>query len=71
MQWNLNSKPYSIGNSISAYGTIDLSSGGVQSSYSVDGAPASTVTSRATPDDTYDQLFWQSPTLPMGNQYVF
>ncbi|KIM38528.1 hypothetical protein M413DRAFT_447758 [Hebeloma cylindrosporum] len=55
------------GTSISVYGTVDATSGGVVTSYSLDGAPAAQVTSRAGSGDTYDQLFWSSPTLSMGD----
>ena len=58
------------GTSISVYGTVDLTSGGVVTSYSFDGAPAAQVTSRAGSGDTYNQLFWASPTLAVGDQYV-
>jgi len=52
------------------YGTIDITSGGVQTNYSVDGAPPVTVTSQAGPGDTFNQQFWMSPILSVGNQYA-
>ncbi|KDR79447.1 hypothetical protein GALMADRAFT_1363854 [Galerina marginata CBS 339.88] len=51
---------------ISVYGTIDATSGGVVTSYSVDGALASQVTSSRATGDTYKQLFWQSTALTTG-----
>jgi len=60
------------GTSISVYGTVDSTSGGVISSYALDGAAAAEATSRASREDTYNQLFWASPTLQSaGDQYVF
>ena len=61
------------GTSISVYGTVDSTSGGVVTSYAVDGSSAysAQVTSTAGSGDTYKQLFWASPTLGSGNQYVF
>jgi len=56
------------GTSISVYGTVDSTSGGVVTSYALDGAPAAQVTSRAGSGDTYNQLFWASPTFAGGNQ---
>ena len=42
------------------------------SSYALDGAPAAEATSSATPGDTFNQLFWASPTfVTAGDQYVF
>ncbi|KDR79448.1 hypothetical protein GALMADRAFT_277838 [Galerina marginata CBS 339.88] len=51
------------GTSVSVHGTIDSLSRGVVTSYSVDGAQAAQVTSTAGSGDTYNVLFWQSPTL--------
>jgi len=60
------------GTLISVYGTVDSTSGGVVSSYALDGAAAAEATSRAGPGDTPHQLFWSSPTLvSAGDQYVF
>jgi len=57
---------------ISVYGTVDSTSGGVISSYALDGAAAAEATSRAGPGDTYNQLFWTSPGLvSAGDQYAF
>ena len=58
------------GNSISVYGTIDITSGGVVLNYSVDGASPAQVTSQAGSIDTFNQQFWDSPTLFEGDQYV-
>ena len=57
-----------LGDSIAVYGTIDDSSAGVQSSYSVDGASATTATARAGDGDTWRQLFWKSSSLPLSQQ---
>ncbi|KAF8800069.1 hypothetical protein BYT27DRAFT_7227583 [Phlegmacium glaucopus] len=55
------------GNSITVYGTIDITSGGVLTNYSIDGAPPSQTTSQAGSGDTYNQQFWRSPTLNEGD----
>ncbi|KIM38526.1 hypothetical protein M413DRAFT_12732 [Hebeloma cylindrosporum] len=49
--------------SISVYGTIDATSGGVVTSYALGEAQAAEVTSSAGAGDTFGQLFWASPTL--------
>ena len=60
------------GTSISVYGTVDSTSNRVVSSYALDGAPAAEVTSKAGQGNTYNQLFWASPTsVSAGDQYVF
>ena len=61
---------YTLGNLIAVYGTIDITSGGVLTNYSVDGAPPAQVTSQAGSGDTFNQQFWNSPTLNEGDQYV-
>ena len=50
---------------------MDTTSGGVVTNYTVDGEPTAQVTSVAGLGDTYKQLFWSSPPLAVGNQYVF
>ena len=60
------------GTLISVYGSLDSTSGGVVSSYALDGAAAAEATSRAVAGDNYNQLFWASPTLESAeDQYVF
>ncbi|KAF9531469.1 hypothetical protein CPB83DRAFT_904577 [Crepidotus variabilis] len=54
------------GNAIAVYGTIDDSSAGVQSNYSIDGADPQTATSQGGAGDTPNQQFWKSPTLTLG-----
>ncbi|KAJ7220768.1 hypothetical protein GGX14DRAFT_675942 [Mycena pura] len=54
------------GTGIAVYGTLDASSGGVKTSYSVDGATADTVTSGSSGQDSYQQLFWQSDPFSGG-----
>ncbi|KAJ6482552.1 hypothetical protein C8R45DRAFT_1099831 [Mycena sanguinolenta] len=51
------------GTAIAVYGTFDASSAGVQTSYAIDGGTPVTVTSASTPNDSYQQLFWQSDTV--------
>ncbi|KAH9476318.1 hypothetical protein JR316_0011893 [Psilocybe cubensis] len=51
------------GTRITVFGTIDSTSQGVVTSYSVDGAPPQQFTSPAGSGDTYKQPFWQSPQL--------
>ncbi|PPQ84148.1 hypothetical protein CVT24_002210 [Panaeolus cyanescens] len=55
------------GSIISVFGTIDATSGGVVTNYSVDGAPPAQVTSQAGGGDTYDQQFWRSGWLNVGD----
>lgn len=57
-----------IGNVISVFGTIDATSGGVITNYSIDGAAPAQITSQAGGGDTYDQQFWRSGFLNVGNQ---
>ncbi|KAL1739570.1 hypothetical protein HDZ31DRAFT_85838 [Schizophyllum fasciatum] len=45
---------------IAVYGTLDYSSSGVRTNYSIDGREPTTVVSRAGAGDTYKQLFWTS-----------
>ena len=60
------------GTSISVNGTVDSTSGGVVSSYALDEAQAAEATSRAGHGDTYNQLFFASPTSVLaGDQYIF
>jgi hypothetical protein len=63
-------EPIHLGNLIGVYGTIDITSGGVLTNYSVDGAPPVQATSQAGSGDTFNQQFWNSPTLNEGDQYV-
>jgi len=60
------------GTSISVYGTLDATSGGVVTSYTLDGASAALATSTSVPRDISNQLFWASPALvSAGDQYAF
>ncbi|KAJ6555983.1 hypothetical protein B0H19DRAFT_1151699 [Mycena capillaripes] len=54
------------GAGISVYGTFDASSDGVQTSYAIDGGPATTVTSPSSGKDSFQKLFWQSGAVPSG-----
>ncbi|EDR13038.1 uncharacterized protein LACBIDRAFT_322448 [Laccaria bicolor S238N-H82] len=54
------------GNSITVYGTIDATSGGVTTNYFIDGGAVSQAVSLAGSNDTYKQQFWQSDTLQSG-----
>ncbi|KAI5898145.1 uncharacterized protein SCHCODRAFT_02611254 [Schizophyllum commune H4-8] len=45
---------------IAVYGTLDYSSDGVRTNYSIDNGEATTVTSRAGAGDTYKQIFFTS-----------
>jgi len=58
------------GNGISVYGTIDSTSQGVVTSYSIDGAPAAQVTAPAETGDTYQQQFWASNQVPLGQHHL-
>ncbi|KAF8800921.1 hypothetical protein BYT27DRAFT_7216471 [Phlegmacium glaucopus] len=58
------------GNSITVFGTFDITSGGVLTNYSIDSASPAQATSAAGPGDTYMQQFWQSPTLNEGDQSI-
>jgi hypothetical protein len=59
------------GTSISVYGILDATSGGVVTSYALDGASAALATSTSVPRDTPNQLFWASPELvSAGDQYA-
>ncbi|KAF7328695.1 Amidohydro-rel domain-containing protein [Mycena sanguinolenta] len=54
------------GTAIAVYGTFDSSSAGVQTSYAIDGGTPVTVTSTSSPNDSYQQLFWQSDAVSSG-----
>ncbi|KDR79446.1 hypothetical protein GALMADRAFT_243530 [Galerina marginata CBS 339.88] len=54
------------GTSIAVYGTIDSTSGGVLTNYSIDGATPVQVVSQAGSGDTFNQQFWKSPVLSLG-----
>ncbi|KAJ7234757.1 hypothetical protein B0H12DRAFT_1327620 [Mycena haematopus] len=54
------------GTSIAVYGTFDASSAGVRTSYAIDGGTPVTVTSPSSPNDSYQQLFWQSDAVSSG-----
>ncbi|KAJ6606870.1 hypothetical protein B0H10DRAFT_2195223, partial [Mycena sp. CBHHK59/15] len=58
-----------IGKTIGVYGTYDSTSGGVKTSYAIDGGPATTVTASPSSNglDEYQQLFWKSGTLSKGS----
>ncbi|KAF8992157.1 hypothetical protein BDQ17DRAFT_1413467 [Cyathus striatus] len=51
------------GTAIAVYGTIDATSGGVQTNYTVDNAPPTQVTSQAGNGDTSHQLFYYSDVI--------
>lgn len=70
LKFELEHCKYTSGNLIGVYGTIDITSGGVLTNYSVDGASPAQVTSQAGSGDTFNQQFWNSPTLNEGDQYV-
>lgn len=70
LEFELERCKYTSGNLIGVYGTIDITSGGVLTNYSVDGASPAQVTSQAGSGDTFNQQFWNSPTLNEGDQYV-
>ena len=59
------------GYSITVYGTMDASSGGVTTNYSIDGGAVSQAVSPAGSGTTHKQLFWQSDTLQDGGQWVY
>lgn len=50
------------------YGTIDSTSGGVVTNYSIDGLSPVQVTSQRGADDTGHQLFWASSVLDITQQ---
>ncbi|EKM75600.1 hypothetical protein AGABI1DRAFT_132137 [Agaricus bisporus var. burnettii JB137-S8] len=54
------------GQSIVVYGTIDASSGGVVTNYSIDGAPPMQMSSQRGAVDTGKQQFWASPALNLS-----
>ncbi|KAF7313937.1 hypothetical protein HMN09_00552000 [Mycena chlorophos] len=54
------------GTSVSVYGTLDSTSGGVETNYQIDGGTATTVTTTATKADAYQQLFFASQPLALG-----
>ncbi|KAJ7899302.1 hypothetical protein B0H14DRAFT_3124257 [Mycena olivaceomarginata] len=54
------------GTAIGVYGTFDSSSAGVETSYEIDGGPTTTVTSRSSGKDSFQQLFWQSDAVEAG-----
>ncbi|KAJ6573436.1 hypothetical protein DFH09DRAFT_1362082 [Mycena vulgaris] len=54
------------GTAIGVYGTFDSSSAGVETSYEIDGGPLTTVTSRSSGKDSFQQLFWQSDSIGAG-----
>lgn len=49
---------------------MDATSGGVITSYSIDGASSSNVTTQAGLGDTYHQQFWSSEQFPVAVQWV-
>ncbi|KAJ7040937.1 hypothetical protein C8F04DRAFT_185654 [Mycena alexandri] len=55
------------GTSIAVFGTFDSGSAGVQTSYAIDGASPTTVTSTSSPNDSYQRLFWQSNAISSGS----
>lgn len=59
-----------IGQSILVFGTIDSTSEGVVTNYSIDGSPPVQMTSLRGVGDTKRQEFWVSPPLNITQQYV-
>ena len=53
------------------YGTIDATSEGVTTNYSIDGGAVNQAVSLAGSGDTFKQQFWQSDTLQAGRQWVY
>jgi hypothetical protein len=56
------------GISIAVYGTIDTTSEGVITTYSIDGAPAAQATAQSGSGDTFQQQFWKSDQLALAEQ---
>jgi len=54
------------GTSIGVYGTIDATSGGVITSYSIDGGTPTKATAQAAPTDTFRQQFWSSSEFSLA-----
>ncbi|KAF9458430.1 hypothetical protein BDZ94DRAFT_1270720 [Collybia nuda] len=54
------------GTSVAVYGTFDSTSEGVIATYSVDGAPATRVTTQGGSGDTHRQQFWRSSQLSLA-----
>ncbi|KAF4609501.1 hypothetical protein D9613_012283 [Agrocybe pediades] len=52
------------GTGITVFATTDSTSGGVVTSYSIDGGTPVEATATAGSGDTYNQQLWKSPTLP-------
>ncbi|KAJ7835792.1 hypothetical protein B0H13DRAFT_2107795 [Mycena leptocephala] len=57
------------GTSIGVYGTFDSSSAGVETSYEIDGGSMTTVTSRSSGLDSFQQLFGNP--IPWGPELIF
>ncbi|KAG6852420.1 hypothetical protein C0991_012151 [Blastosporella zonata] len=56
------------GINIAVFGTFDITSGGVETTYSLDGYTPVTVVSQAGSNDTHHQQFWRSNDVePTGN----
>ncbi|KAG6910352.1 hypothetical protein DXG01_011421 [Tephrocybe rancida] len=55
------------GTNIAVFGTFDSTSGGVETTYSIDGSAPVTATSQAGTTDTFRQQFWRSGPLAIGD----
>jgi hypothetical protein len=70
--WRMDSNSHiyllSLGTSIAVYGTFDSTSGGVITTYSVDGGPGTNATAQAGLGDTIRQQFWRSGQFSLGEQ---
>ncbi|KAG6830606.1 hypothetical protein H0H87_007549 [Tephrocybe sp. NHM501043] len=58
-----------VGTNIAVFGTFDITSGGVETTYSIDDAAPVTVISQAGSNDTQRQQFWRSNDVALGDQY--
>ena len=56
------------GTSIAVRGTLDSTSHGVVTSYSIDGQKPVTATAGVVGGDTFNQTFWSSPQLSSESQ---
>ncbi|KAG6826767.1 hypothetical protein H0H92_014522 [Tricholoma furcatifolium] len=55
------------GTNIAAFGTMDITSGGVETSYSIDGATPTTASSQPASTDIHMQQFWRSDDVSIGD----
>lgn len=56
------------GTVIAVYGTFDITSNGVVTNYTIDGAPPVQATSQAGSGDTFRQQLWRSGPLSIAEQ---